>query len=883
VLRDLWLRLRRRRHLDADLDAELEFHLDMRAEEIGGPAARRLFGNVTSIREHMRDLWAFPSLEALWRDIRYGARMLSRAPTFTVVAVLTIALGVGANTAVFSVADAVLLRPLPFAHADRLVRLYSIVGGKPIGPSAADARDFVAQTHTLSSLVIYDVWRKNVSSNAPGDRPQQTRVGLVPGEFFTSLGVTPLMGRVFTPEECRIGNDKVVILTERYWRAHLGASPSVLGQTIRINDEPYTVIGVMPDVIPDWLDGAEYGATAMWTPLALSEADWGALAHGDRGDGTIATLRPGVSVQAATAEVQRIAAELAERYPADRGVGARIVPLAETRAGDLRPTLILLLASVAMILLIACTNVASLMMARHTVRQPELVIRSSLGASRGSLVRQLVAEYALLALIGGAVGLAAAWAGCGALTKLHPPNLPQLAEVRLDARVLLYTLALSLGTGVLFGIIPALSATRGNLGTAIRDAGGRSGTAGRKRQTEQHSLVVAQIACCVVLVLWTSLLVKSLLRLEHQDAGFRAERLLTAHVTLPPSRYPRAPDSGPVERFCEAFVERVRAMPGIMDATITTNFPPINRYLRTFTLDGQAVTRDADMPRARFGVVDDHYRSTLGIPLVEGRDFAESDIATNPPVILINQVLSRRYFADHDPIGQRLVLRQLSQGRPDTIMTTATIVGVIGDTKNAGLAVDPEAEIIGLARQMPDMNAGFKYVVARTTADPSRATAGIRDALRSIDPELPLAEIATMDAVMASETTDRRLSTTLLGLFTVSGVLLAIIGVYGVVSYFVAQRTKEIGVRVTLGAKRTDILWLVLGAGLRLALMGIALGLAGAFAMGRVLSRFLFLVSATDPMVIVGVPLLIALIALVACYLPARRATSLDPVLALRE
>lgn len=872
----------RRRQLDQDLDDELAFHLDMRAEHMSMDAARRQFGNVTAIREQVRDLWSFPSAEAIWRDIRYGARVLARAPTFTIVAVLTIALGVGANTAVFSVADAVLLRPLPFAHADRLVRLYSIVGGSPIGPSLGDARDFATESRTLRSLVVYDVWRKNVSGNAPGDRPEQLRVGLTSAEFFAALGVTPLMGRVFTSEEMRPGNDKVVVLTERYWRSHLGASPSALGRSVRINDEPYTVIGIMPDVIPDWLDGTAFGPTQMWTPYALTEADFGPIQHGDRGNSTIGVLRPGVTVDMATADVQRIAAELAERYSVNRGVGARVVALADTRAGNLRPTLVLLLASVAMILLIACTNVASLIMARHTARHHEIVVRASLGAGRGSLVRQLVAEYLMLALAGGVVGLVAAWGVGTLLANLHPANLPQLSEVRIDARVLLYTLAVSIGSGLLFGIIPAWPATRGNLAAAIRE-GGRSGTGSKRRQAEQHALVVAQIACCVVLVLWTTLLVKSLLRLERQDSGFQPERLLTAHVTLPASRYPHGDDAGPIERFNQTFADRVRAIPGIKDATITTFFPPVNRYSRSFTLDGQSVSRLDDMPRASFGVVDDQYRTTLGIPLIQGRDFAASDVARNAPVIVINRALARRYFADHDPIGQRLVLRQLSQGRPDTISTTATIIGVIGDTRNHGLVEEPEPEIIGLARQMPDMNAGFKYIVVRTTAEPSRAIESVRDALRSIDPELPLAEVATIDAVMAKQTTDRRLSTTLLGLFTVSGLLLAIIGIYGVISYFVTQRTKEIGLRVTLGAKRGDILWLVIGAGLRLALFGIAIGLVASVALGRVLSRFLFLVTATDPTIVLGVPLLIGAIALLACYLPARRAARLDPVIALRE
>jgi predicted permease len=895
ILHDLLLRLRaltHRRRLDADVDDELAFHLEMRASQIESTgvdpeaarrAARRQFGNTTSIRERIRDMWSFPSAESVWRDIRYGIRMLSRAPAFTAVAVLTIALGVGANTSVFSVADAVLLRPLPFAHADRLVRLYSVVNANLVGPSAGDVRDYVTESHAFETLVPYDFWPKNVSGSAPGDRPEQMRIGLVPSEYFAAFGITPTLGRVFTADETRAGNDHVVLLSDHYWRAHFAASHTALGQTVRINEEPYTVIGVMPDAIPQWVDVAPawHGQVAMWTPLVIPDDAYGPLRRADRGGETIGLLRPGISVQAATAEVQRIAERLASQYPADRGLSARVVPLSETRTGKLGPTLVLLLASAGMILLIACTNVASLLLARHTARRHEFVIRASLGASRFALVRQLVAEHLTLALLGGAVGLAAAWLGVVALSSLRPENLPQLAGVHMDARVLLYTLGLSLGTGVLFGIIPALPATRGNLGTAIRE-GGRSGTAGRRRQLEQHALVVAQIACCVVLVLWTSLLVKSLLRLEHQDSGFRSDRLLTARLYLPKSRYADAPA---ITRFCETFAERLRAIPGIQDGSVTTFFPPANRITRRFTIDGRAASRQDDMPTARFGVADDRYRGTVGIPLLAGRDFAESDVATNAPVVLINQALVHQYFPGRDPIGQRLRLRQLDVSSPsDTTTDLATIIGVIGNTKNRGLALDPDPEIVGLFRQMPDMNVGFKSLVVHTTAADANQVAGaIRETLRSLDPELPLAEVATMGDLMAEQTTDRRLSTTLLGLFTVSGVLLAIIGVYGVVSYFVAQRTKEIGVRVTLGAKRADILWLVLGNALRLAAAGIALGLAGAFATERLMSRFLFAVEANDPLILIGVPLAIAAIAVAACYLPARRATSLDPVLALRE
>ena len=893
TLHNLALRLRalmRRRRFNRDLDDELAFHLAMRAAQLettgldaraAQTAARRQFGHVTAMRDQMRDLWQFPAWESLWRDVRYGIRMLRRSPTFTLVVVLTIALGVGANTAVFSVVNAVLLRPLPFKHADRLVRFYSIVHGTPTGPSSGDLHDLLPQTHAFEHLIAYDTWRKNIGGGAAGAQPEQALVGLVPPEYFTILGVAPALGRVFTDEENRVGHDHEVILTTRWWRTHFAGAPppAILGQTIRINDEPYTVIGIMPDVFPEWLDAGP-GTIAMWTPYALPDAELGPLHHADRGGYALGVLRPGVSAAAATAEVQRIAASLAEQYPADRGVGARVVPLADTRAGDLRPTLFLLMAAVALILLITCTNVASLLVARATVRRREIVVRASLGAGRAQLARQFFAEHAILSLMGGAMGLALAWAGTRALAAARPANLLQLADVRIDLPVLMYTLAISLGAGIVCGLVPVLPATRVNLAAALRE-GGRGGSPGRARRRERHSLVVAQIACCVVLVLWTGLLVKSLIQLQRQDSALRGDHLLTAHFFLPPARYQ---DPGAITRFCETFADRARAVPGVVDATIATSFPPFNRITRLFTLDDQPVSRLDDEPSARFAVVDAHYRRTLGIPLIAGRDFVESDLPGNPPVILINQSLARRWFPGGDPLNRRLRLHHLTVSAPsDTGTVVATIIGVVADTRNRGLALDPDPEILGLFRQMPDMNYGDKDIVARTAAAPMAASPAMRDVLRDLDPEMPLSHVASLDAITADQTSDRRLGTMLLGLFTVSGVLLAVIGIYGVVSYFVAQRTTEIGVRLTLGAQQRDVLWLVLGQGLWLAGAGIAVGLAIALVLQPVLSRVLFAVRVTDPSTLVGVPLLIAAIVLAACWIPAWRATHLDPVLALRE
>jgi predicted permease len=890
-MRPLALRLRaliRRRRFNRDLDDELAFHLEMRAAQLEATgldaeaaqvAARRKFGHVMTRRDEMKDLWQFATWESLWRDVRYGVRMLRRAPTFTAVVVLTIAIGIGGNTAVFSVVNAVLLRPLPFKNADRLVRFYSIVHGTPTGPSAGDLHDLLPQTHAFERLITYDTWRKNIGGGAPGAQPEQALVGLVPPEYFTILGVTPVLGRVFTDAENQVGRDHEVILTTRWWRTHFASTPTILGQTIRINDEPYTIVGVMPDVFPEWLDAGP-GTIAMWTPYALPDELLGPLHHADRGGYALGVLRPGISAEAATAEVQRVAANLAAQYPADRGVGARVVPLADTRGGNLRPTLLLLMAAVALILLITCTNVAGLLVARATVRRREIVVRSSLGAGRAELTRQFLAESTILSLLGGAIGLALAWAGTRALATARPASLLELAEVRIDLPVLLYTLAISLGAGLVFGVLPILPSTRVNLAAAMRE-GGRSASMGRASRKERHALVVAQIACCVVLVLWTGLLVESLVQLQRQDSTLKGDHLLTAHFFLPPARYR---DADAITRLCETFGDRARAIPGVVDATIATSFPPFNRITRLFTLDDQSVSRLDEEPSARFAVVDAHYRHTLGIPLIAGRDFAESDLPTNPPVVLINQTLAHRWFPGGDPLNRRLRLHHLTVSSPsDTGTVLATIIGILADTRNRGLALDPDPEILGLFRQMPDMNRGDKNIVARTTAPPMTASPAIREALRGLDPEMPLSNIASLDAIMADQTSDRRLGATLLGLFTVSGVLLAIIGIYGVVSYFVTQRTSEIGVRLTLGAQRRDVLWLVLGQGVWLAAAGIALGLAITLALAPVLSRVLFAVRVTDPGTLVGVTLLIAAIVIAACWIPAWRATRLDPILALRD
>jgi macrolide transport system ATP-binding/permease protein len=886
VRNGLWLRLRAlvaRRRLNQDLDDELAFHLEMREAQLGaGPnAARRQFGNVTVIRERLGDMWGFPSLESLWRDVRYGARTLAQAPTFALIVALTIGVGIGANATVFSVVNAVLLRPLPFAHADRLVRIFSIVDGQRLNASPIDLRDFAAESHSFDVITGYDFWNKDVTMRA-GDEPREVWMGLVPPEYFAAFGVAPIEGRMFTPRENVYGSHRVAILTNAFRRAHFTANANVIGATIRVNDEPVTIIGVMSDnVFPDWISASSVAPRVeMWMPFATGPNQWLDANRGERGAETIARLKPGVSIAAATEDLRQIAARLGEHYAADHGVGVEIQPLAEQRTGTLRPTLSLLTAAVAMILVLACANVASLLLARNSARQREMMVRASLGASRMSLVRQMLAESFALSGAGAVIGVALAWVANRAIVALHPVSLPQLADVAIDAPVLLFALVITGATSLLCGILPALAGTGVDLSTALRD-GGRTGTGGRVLQVQQRTLVAGQIACCVVLLVWSALLVRSLERLEHQPNGFRPDHLLTAHISLLSARYPN-PDA--ITRAADAFRDRVRALPGVRGATITSIYPPNGRWTRPFTLPGQVFASIEEAPAARFGVVDEYYRSTTAIPLLAGRDFLSSDLATTTPVVLINRAMARQYFGPRDPIGQHLSLYAPNLGiLTDTLPFPVTIVGVIGDTKNRGLANPSDPEILGLYRQMPDVNYWSKNILVRTTGEPERAATAIARELHAVDPNVALADVNTIDAAFARQTTVRRLSTGVLGLFTVCGVLLAVLGIYGVVSYFVAQRTKEIGVRVSLGAQSRDIFWLVGAQGAKLAGAGIAVGLVVAVLARQALASFVYGITTTDPVTLAAMPVVITVIALAACYFPARRAMRLDPVRALRE
>jgi putative ABC transport system permease protein len=891
--------LYRKDDLERELDEELRYHLDRETErhlraglslEDARSAALKSFAGFEQAKEECRDARGVRLFEKLARDLRYGGRMLVKNKGFTIVAVLSLALAMGANTAIFSVVNSLVLQPLPFADSDRLVRIYSTTNGAdvqgfgyPGGPSPVDVRDFSERNHSFQKMVVYDSWRKNVSFVDSAAEPEQLRVGLVPGAYFETLGIQPLLGRLFSEDESRLGNHYVAAISQRLWQTRFGGDTAILSRKIRINDEPYDVVAVMPNVIPDWMERGF--AIDLWTPFAPSADIWSESARGDRGYAALGRLKPGVSIQQAQADLSMIAGGLAATYQVDRGVGVSLKPLADSRVGALLPVLLLLMGAVGLILLIACSNLANLLLARNSVRQREFALKFALGEGRAGLIRQLLIENLLLALIGAGVGLALAQLVLSGLTRMHPDKLPQLAGIRLDLRVLLFTIGLSVLTSLLFGAAPAFAGSRVNLAGALK-AGGRSGTEPR-RQRLRNYLVVAQMALSLMLLVAACLLVQSILRLTRQDLGIRAEHVLKGHLYLPPARYA---DSQAITRFSDQFADRVRAVPGVIDASVTTIFPPDNGWTQMFTIAGQtAPARVEDIPAAQFGLTDAHFLKTFQIPLLRGRDFFAADRANTQPVALISDEFARRYLPNEDPIGRRLHIGNPAPAVGAGFAAAAdsadvTIIGVMGGFKNAGLALPPQPQIIGLYAQHPLVNYGFKDIVIRTAAaEPHSMEAAIRAQLRSLDSEMPFAEVQTIDELVAEQTGAERFTTLMLGAFAMVGLALALIGTYGVISYLVTQRTREFAVRLALGARPRNILWLILRQGLKMACLGTVIGLLGAWAGRRVMGQLLFGISATDPLTFAGGATLLVAVAFVASSIPGIRAMIINPLRALHE
>ena len=897
--RSLAARFFRRSQTENELEEELRGHIQLRADDLERSGLGRMeaerqarieFGGHERFKEESREAIAGNFIDMFIRDVRFGTRILLKNPGFTLVAVATLALGIGANTAVFSAFDSLVLRPLPFPSPDQLVRIYSTKNGaliqgtgNPGGPSPLDVRDLAQSNHTFQNIVAYDTWRKNVSFSAAEGAPEQMRVGLVPGAYFEMLGVRPIMGRLFTEEENQFGHHYVAAIDVRIWKERYAGSNGVLGQKIFINDEPYTIVAVMPQAIPEWMEPGRPGPVELWTPFA-SATEWSESARGARGDAALGRLKTGVSLAQAEADLSTIAAGLAATHPIDQGIGVALTKLVDTRVGTLRPMLFLLSGAVTLILLIACLNLANLLLARNATRERELAMRAALGAARSCLIRQLLIEAALISILGAAFGLGLAQIVVSTFRTIYLNNLPQLVSIDLDWRVVIFSLLLCLATTFFFGLFPALKATRQDLVEVLKK-GGHGGSSSYSSRRLGDVLVVTEMAISLMLILMASLLIQSIARLERQSLGIREEHLVKGHFYMPPVRYP---DSAAITRFCDELARRVRGLPGVTEATITTLYPPVNGWTQMLDLSDRPVSRIEDVASAEFGVSDAHLLKTLGISLLRGRDFSESDAADGPPVALINRAFGEKYFPNSDPIGRQIHIGppgflQIAPGATTMDNADVTIIGIVADFRNRGLVIPPQPQIIGLYWQHPIVNYGFKDFVVRTAVDPRTLSHQITEQLHALDPDIPLAEVQSFDEIVQRQIGDRHFITMLLSSFAVTGLVLALVGVYGVVSNVVSQRKRELAIRIALGATRGNAFTLVLRRAMLTAASGMVLGVIGAWGGQRLIRGFLFHISAVDPATFIGACIFLLAVAVAACALPAVRALRVDPARLLRQ
>ena len=804
-------------------------------------------------------------MESIVKDIRYGMRSLLKHPGFTAVAVITLALGIGANTAIFSVVNGVLLRPLPFKEPDRLmmIRETKLPQFPEFSVAPGNFVDWKKQNTVFERLVAFRGSSLNLVGT--GD-PERLRGMNVTEGFFAMLGAQPQLGRDFLLEEDQVGHSSVAILSHGLWQRRFGGDPKILNQVITLSGTGYTVIGVMPATFR--FGGGDAG-TDLWTPMALTEQQ--AQNHGGHNLAAIGQLKPGVTTAQASAEMSAIAGRLATQYPADVGWDVKIVPLLEYSVSSIKPALIVLVVAVGFVLLIACANVANLLLARAAGRQKEMATRTALGAGRWRIVRQLLTESLLLSLVGGGVGLLLAKWGMDLLLTLAPANLPRMSNVSLDGRVLAFTAGITLLTGVVFGLVPAWQLSKPNLSETMKDAG-RGSTEGGRRQLIRSSLVVLEVASALVLLVGAGLVIKSFWRLQQVDPGFNPDNAVTASVQLPKAKYP---EENQQVAFFQQLIQRVGALPGVQAAGAGHVIPLSgNDFVLRFEIDGRApLPANASQSTNYYSVSADYFKA-MGIPLRRGRSFTERDTNDSPRVALINETMAKKIFPDEDPIGKRITFDDR-----DKNPTWFEIVGIVGDVKQYGLE---QATTMQTYEPYTQQTFPYMTMVVRTGGDPATMGAAIRNEVLNLDKEQPTTNIQTLNQFFSTSIAQQRFSVVLLGVFAAVALVLAAVGIYGVLSYAVTQRTHEIGIRMALGAGRHHVLRLVVGKGMLLTLIGLAGGLIAAFALTRLMASLLFGVTATDPVTFASVATVLLGVALLACYIPARRATKVDPLVALR-
>lgn len=806
-------------------------------------------------------------METLIQDIRYAVRRLLKSPGFSLIAIATLALGIGANSAIFSVVDAVLLRSLPYAEPDRLVMLFNSRGDNPRFPvSAPNYLDFREQEQLFTGAAAFDQDR-DYNLTGIGD-PMRLKGAEISAELFDVLGTRPALGRGFRAEENEPGSGAVVVLSNATWQQYFGSDPQVIGRTLSLDGAVRTVVGVMPP-------GFDFPAgSALWTPLEYNAQF---RDDGNRGShylGVVARLRPGVTPERADAEMRALGDRLATEYDQLANSSATATSMHEVMVGAIRPALLILLGAVGLVLLIACANVANLLLARAAAREGELAVRTALGAGRWRLVRQLLTESVLLSLIGGGIGLLLAYWGTDALVALQPQGIPRLGEVGVNATVIAFTGGIALATGILFGLIPALQVTGGELTGAIKE-GSRGALSGRGGNRVRGGLVMAEMALAVMLLAGAGLLIRSFAGLMRVDPGFQAQQVLSVNLSLPGASYS---DDAAVREFYSRLQERLHSLPGATSAGAVSSLPLSGRtmILGFFPADGEA-PRPGEMPTAHVRVATPDYFRTLGIPLKSGRTFTPADRPGTPVVLLLSEAAARRIFPGEDPLGKRVAVTMGSAAYPDGV--SGEVVGVVGNVHQQGLDRAVEPEVYVAFDQVPFRSMDL---TVRTTDEPFSLAAGVREAVREIDPNLPVSDFRTVEQVVAESVSQPRFYMMLLTLFAAVALTLAAVGIFGVISFTVTQRTREIGMRMALGADARTVLGMVVRGGMRMVLVGLAIGLVLTFTLTRLVKGMLFGVAPTDPLTLLGVVLVLGGVALLACWLPARRATRIDPMVALR-